>query len=74
MSLDWNFQRGGGGNLRKNPFCGEGMDIFWNLYMYTLHIKTKDFIPTATVYWLPRRSEMEGGRGWVGENYLFTLE
>ena len=31
MKLNWNFQRGGG--LRKKPFHGEGMDIFWN---YTL--------------------------------------
>ena len=29
MKLNWNFQRGGGG-LRKNPYCGGGMDIFWN--------------------------------------------
>ena len=28
MKLNWNFQRGGG--LRKNPFHGGGMDIFWN--------------------------------------------
>ena len=28
MKLNWNFQRGGG--LRKNPFGGGGMDIFWN--------------------------------------------
>ena len=26
--------QGGGGGLRKNPLCGEGMDIFWN---YTIH-------------------------------------
>ena len=31
MKLDWNFQRGGGGGgLRKNPFCGGGMNNFWN--------------------------------------------
>ena len=30
MKLDWNFQRGGGGGLRKNPFHGGGMDIFGN--------------------------------------------
>jgi len=29
MKLNWNFQRGWGG-LRKNPFRGGGMDIFWN--------------------------------------------
>ena len=29
MKLNWNFQRGGGG-LRKNPFRGGGLDIFWN--------------------------------------------
>ena len=28
MKLDWNFQRGG--VLKKNPFRGGGMDIFWN--------------------------------------------
>ena len=33
MKLSWNFQRGGGGGVRKNPFCWGGMDIFWN---YTL--------------------------------------
>ena len=27
MKLNWNFQRGGGGGLRKNPFRGGGMDI-----------------------------------------------
>ena len=27
---NWNFQRGGGEGLRKNPFRGGGMDIFWN--------------------------------------------
>ena len=32
MRLIGNFQWSGRG-LRKNPFCGEGMDIFWN---YTL--------------------------------------
>ena len=30
MKLDWNFQRGGGGGLRKNPFCGGGVDNFWS--------------------------------------------
>ena len=30
MKLNWNFQRGCGGGLRKNPFLGRGMDIFWN--------------------------------------------
>ena len=30
MALDWNFQRGGGGGLRKKPFRGIGMDKFWN--------------------------------------------
>ena len=31
MKLNWNFQLGGGeGGLRKNPFLGAGMDIFWN--------------------------------------------
>ena len=36
IKLNWNFQRGGGGGgLRKNPFRGGGMDIFWN---YTISI------------------------------------
>ena len=30
MMLNWNFQRGGGGGLRKNPLHGGAMDIFWN--------------------------------------------
>ena len=29
MELNWKFQRGVG-VLEKNPFHGEGMDIFWN--------------------------------------------
>ena len=42
MNFNWNFQRGGGGGgaggLRKNPFRGGGMDIFWNYTMGTLHV------------------------------------
>ena len=39
MKLNWNFQRGGGGGgLRKNPFRGRGMDIFWN---YTMMAQAK---------------------------------
>jgi len=31
IKFNWDFQRGGGGGfLEKNPFCGGGMDIFWN--------------------------------------------
>ena len=30
MKLDWNFQKGVEGNVRKNSFYGRGMDIFWN--------------------------------------------
>ena len=31
MKLSWDFQMGGGGGgVRKNPFSGGGMDIFWN--------------------------------------------
>ena len=29
MKLNWNFLRGGE-ELEKKPFCGGGMDIFWN--------------------------------------------
>ena len=46
MNLNWNLQRGGGGGgLRKNPFRGGGMDIFWNY--------TKDpfnFAPALTLH------------------------
>ena len=38
MELHWNFQRGGGGFYKKNPFREGGtctrMDIVWN---YTVH-------------------------------------
>jgi len=34
MKLNWNFQRGGK-VIEKNPFHGEGMEIFWN---YTLMV------------------------------------
>ena len=30
VKLYWNFQRGGRGGLRKTPFRGGGMDIFWS--------------------------------------------
>ena len=33
MQLNWNSQRGGG--LRKYPFCGRRLDIFWN---YTIQV------------------------------------
>jgi len=33
IKFNWNFQRGGGRGLGKNPFCGGGMDIFWNYTM-----------------------------------------
>ena len=33
VKLNWNFQQGGEGGLRKNPFRGGGMDIFWNYTM-----------------------------------------
>ena len=44
MNLNWNLQRGGGG-LRKNPFRGGGMDIFWN---YT--INPFNFAPALTLH------------------------
>ena len=34
VKLNLNFQRGGG--LRKNPFCGGGMDIFWTYTIYRI--------------------------------------
>ncbi len=34
MKVNWNFQRGEG-VLRKNLFCGGGMDNLWN---YTLDV------------------------------------
>ena len=35
VKLYLNFQRGGG--LRKYPFCGGGMDIFWN-YTFSMAV------------------------------------
>ena len=35
MKLNWNFQRGGG-SWEKNPFCGGGMDVFWNYTMFVV--------------------------------------
>ena len=32
MKLNWNFQKGKG--LRKIPFHGGGMDVFWNYTLY----------------------------------------
>ena len=29
IKQNWNFQRGGASNRKKN-ICGRGMDIFWN--------------------------------------------
>ena len=37
MKLNWNSQRGEGG-LRKDPFSGGGMDIFWNYTMCNISI------------------------------------
>ena len=38
VKLNWNFQRGGVGGLRKkNPFCGGGMDVFRN---YTFSVSS----------------------------------
>ena len=28
IKLNWNFQRGGGGGLEKNPFCGGGGGVW----------------------------------------------
>jgi len=36
VKLYWNFQRGVG-FLEKNPFCGGGMDIFWNYTLANFH-------------------------------------
>ena len=38
--------RGVGGVLRKNPFCGGRMDIFWN---YTLHLSDTTFFKKQKV-------------------------
>ena len=40
MKLNWNFQRGGVG-VRKNPFCGGGMDIFLELHISCCVMKGK---------------------------------
>ena len=40
MKLNCKISRGGGGGvLEKNPFLGEGMDIFWNYTMLGLTMK-----------------------------------
>ena len=36
----------GGGGLRKNPFRGGGMDIFWN---YTIILREKNILVTVSV-------------------------
>ena len=36
--FNWSFHSGGR-DLRKNPFCGEGMDIFWNYIICDLLLK-----------------------------------
>ena len=49
MFFNWNFQRGGGGGgPRKNLFCGEGKDTFWNhtlqfneIKIYSLYCKSQ---------------------------------
>lgn len=46
MKLNWNFQRGWGGDLRKNPLRGGGMDIFWRLH--NLEQEFPKNIPIAT--------------------------
>ena len=33
VKLNWNFQRGGGSN--QKPSRGGGMDILWNIIMYS---------------------------------------
>jgi len=57
---DWNFLGGGGpvrpkylkacrgvGVLEKNPFCGGGMDIFWN---YTLCFRNYEKFILHTIW------------------------
>ena len=43
MKLNWDSR--GVGDLRKNPFCGGGMVIFWN---YTLRLKFR--VTSLTIY------------------------
>ena len=38
--LDWKFSRSGSRGIRNNPFCGGGVDIFWNCTIITLKIST----------------------------------
>ena len=48
MKLNWNFQRvRGGGGVRKNPFHGGGMDIFWN-YTITISANSHAFCESLT--------------------------
>ena len=44
---NWNFQVGGGEGVRKNPFRGGGMDIFWN---YTFQIWSLLKLPETSVH------------------------
>ena len=41
MTLNWNFQRGGGGVIGEIPSVG-GMDIFWNCTFYNIMRNPED--------------------------------
>ena len=51
MKLSWYFRRVGG--LGKNPFCGVGMDIFWN---YTILRRSSLPVWCEQPDWLPTTS------------------
>ena len=46
VKLYWNFQRGGEGGLKKNPFCRGGIDIYWNYTLEVLNFCSKFDIPS----------------------------
>ena len=46
----WKFQRGGGGGHTANPFCGGGMDIFWNHTMWKYMYCRRGFIWMVITY------------------------
>ena len=44
----------GWGGIRKNPFCGGGMDIFWNYTMFTCTVMCRHFFHQFNLRNYPR--------------------
>jgi len=40
ISLNWNFQRGGGAQTKKKTLCGRSMDIFWKNTLWHVRAPT----------------------------------